>query len=84
MASSARVNLKNLLANGKNCKRVRRFEPVPISMPRSVKIVSISAGYAHSLLLDQTGQLYAAGYNDRGNKLALLLLLSLIYLLYNY
>lgn len=44
----------------------RYFQDVPLLIPNVSQIVSVSAGYAHCMLLTATGQLLAAGYNDRG------------------
>lgn len=48
------------------CFRV--LQPVPELIPNTshLKVVTVSAGYAHCLLLTEGGELYAAGYNDRG------------------
>ena len=40
-------------------KLVRRLD-------KGVRVVAVSAGYAHAMLLSDAGMLYAAGYNDRG------------------
>ncbi len=46
----------------------RKAQNVPRRIPglHKVRVSSVSAGYAHVLLLSEDGQLYAAGYNDRG------------------
>jgi hypothetical protein len=49
------------------CKRVIVTAPQRVrGFVDQLKIVSVSAGYAHCMILTQNGQLYAAGYNDRG------------------
>lgn len=46
--------------------RLRVWLPRPVESLRGVRIVSIAAGYAHTLAVASTGEIYAAGYNDRG------------------
>lgn len=48
------------------CKRVP--QPVPRLVPHlnGIRVVSVSAGYAHVMLVTDKGFLYGAGYNDRG------------------
>ena len=48
------------------CLRRPQLTPILIKTPDSIKIASIAAGYAHTMLLTTTGQLYGCGYNDRG------------------
>jgi alpha-tubulin suppressor-like RCC1 family protein len=48
------------------CKRITVASPERVLGVDHLKIVSVSAGYAHCTILTQTGHLYAAGYNDRG------------------
>jgi hypothetical protein len=51
----------------RGCKRAPQFHPVLIPhLPDYVRVVSVSAGYAHTVLLTDIGHMYAAGYNDRG------------------
>lgn len=53
-----------MLAMG--CSRQIQTIPRLISGLNNVRIVEVSAGYAHVMLLSGEGRLYAAGYNDRG------------------
>ena len=53
-----------MLAMG--CSRQIQSVPKLITGLGNVRIVEISAGYAHVMLLSDEGRLYAAGYNDRG------------------
>ncbi len=48
------------------CKRKPQFQPCMIPNLNRVRVVDVSAGYAHTMLLSDNGVLYAAGYNDRG------------------
>ena len=48
------------------CLRRPQTRPVLIKLPDRVRVASIAAGYAHTMLLTTEGQLYACGYNDRG------------------
>ncbi len=48
------------------CLRRPQLSPVLIKLPSRVRVASIAAGYAHTMLLTTEGQLYACGYNDRG------------------
>ena len=48
------------------CLRKPQLWPVLIKLPSRVRVASIAAGYAHTMLLTTGGQLYACGYNDRG------------------
>jgi alpha-tubulin suppressor-like RCC1 family protein len=48
------------------CRRAPCFVPELIHLPLKVRIASVAAGYAHCMLLTVHGQLYGAGYNDRG------------------
>jgi hypothetical protein len=48
------------------CIRYPQFVPKLIANLNNIRIASVSAGYAHVLLLSDEGQLYASGYNDRG------------------
>lgn len=48
------------------CFRVLQSIPEPIPNTSHLKVVSVSAGYAHCMLLTEQGELFAAGYNDRG------------------
>ena len=48
------------------CLRRPQLTPILIKTPDRIKIASIASGYAHTMLLTTTGQLYACGYNDRG------------------
>lgn len=46
----------------------RRTQRLPRLIPHltHIRVKAVAAGYAHVLLLSAEGQLYAAGYNDRG------------------
>lgn len=48
------------------CRRKPVADPAPVLCVAHERIVSVSAGYAHCMLLTDTGYLYACGYNDRG------------------
>eukprot|EP01039_Chlorochromonas_danica_P009869 gene9869-10915_t len=48
------------------CKRQVQPMPIRIASLERKRIVAIAAGYAHVLALADTGRLFAAGYNDRG------------------
>lgn len=48
------------------CLRYLQYLPVRIPHLKNIRITSVSAGYAHVMLLSDNGLLYAAGYNDRG------------------
>lgn len=48
------------------CRRYPRCTPLLISLSRKIPIAKVASGYAHAMLLARSGQLYAAGYNDRG------------------
>lgn len=48
------------------CTRRAQFLPRPIPGLGQVRVIAVAAGYAHVLLLSEAGQLYGAGYNDRG------------------
>lgn len=52
-----------MLAMG--CRRKVQCIPKLIRLSR-VRVSAIAAGYAHTMLLSDEGQLYGAGYNDRG------------------
>lgn len=45
---------------------VEQLSPQLITSMLKIRIVSVSAGYAHSMLLSDLGRLYSSGYNDRG------------------
>lgn len=47
-------------------RRHPQLSPQLISSMLRTRIVSVSAGYAHSILLSDQGRLYSSGYNDRG------------------
>jgi alpha-tubulin suppressor-like RCC1 family protein len=49
-----------------NCRRVPQSLPKLVPHLQDIRIVSVSAGYAHVMLVSDTGYLYASGYNDRG------------------
>ena len=51
------------------CLRRPQLTPILIKAPDRIKIASIASGYAHTMLLTTTGQLYGCGYNDRGQVL---------------
>mmetsp|Transcript_18907 Transcript_18907/g.26037 ORF Transcript_18907/g.26037 Transcript_18907/m.26037 type:complete len:685 (+) Transcript_18907:511-2565(+) len=48
------------------CTRQAQHVPRRIPNMDHVLVRSVAAGYAHVMLLSDAGQLYAAGYNDRG------------------
>jgi len=48
------------------CTRQAQHIPRRIPHMDHVHVRSVAAGYAHVMLLSDVGQLYAAGYNDRG------------------
>ena len=48
------------------CKRVISSIPQIISSISHLKVLQVSAGYAHCMVLTDQGHMYAAGYNDRG------------------
>jgi hypothetical protein len=53
----------------------RAVQPVPLSVPSLsplLRVRAVSAGYAHCMLLTETGHLYGAGYNDRYCMIVLL------------
>lgn len=50
----------------KGCMRAPLFSPQLIPHLRHVRVKAVAMGYAHTMLLTEEGQLYAAGYNDRG------------------
>ncbi|CAM9291347.1 unnamed protein product, partial [Ectocarpus fasciculatus] len=47
-------------------RRHPQLAPLLITSMLKIRIVSVSAGYAHSMLLSDQGRLYSSGYNDRG------------------
>lgn len=47
------------------CRRVPEYIPRLITLD-GIRIVAVSAGYAHATLISDKGYLFAAGYNDRG------------------
>lgn len=48
------------------CHRYIQLTPLRVTQVSHLRVVSIAAGYAHSILLTDTGCLYSSGYNDRG------------------
>lgn len=48
------------------CSRVLERIPRLIHHLQGIRIVSVSAGYAHVMIISDVGHLYSAGYNDRG------------------
>eukprot|EP01041_Mallomonas_annulata_P000366 gene366-669_t len=48
------------------CHRVPKTSPERIPGISHLRVASLSAGYAHCLLLTDTGRMYSSGYNDRG------------------
>lgn len=47
-------------------KRCIQPSPRLVSSLTGIKVVSISAGFGHTIALSDTGRMYGAGYNDRG------------------
>lgn len=45
-----------------NCFRKPTFLPSLINLPLKVKVVAVSAGYAHTVLLTDMAQMYSSGY----------------------
>ncbi|MDR3346605.1 MAG: hypothetical protein LBS73_05450 [Campylobacteraceae bacterium] len=63
---AAGANWNGCLGLGDNADR-NLFQPVTIKgLASGVSIVSISAGGRHSLALDSSGKVWAAGYNEQG------------------
>jgi hypothetical protein len=48
------------------CRRNVQSVPELVRSVQNLRVVSVSAGYAHCMMVTENGQLYAAGYNDRG------------------
>lgn len=48
------------------CHRYMQLLPQRITKLSHLRVASIAAGYAHCILLTDTGHLYSSGYNDRG------------------
>lgn len=48
------------------CRRIPLTTPRLISHLTDVRIVMVSAGYAHVMLVSDNGLMFGAGYNDRG------------------
>jgi alpha-tubulin suppressor-like RCC1 family protein len=46
-----------------NCFRKPTFLPSLIILPSKVKVVAVSAGYAHTVLLTDMAQMYSSGYH---------------------
>ena len=64
----ALVSQGELYLFGRSCKthELELRVPTIMMLPPGVKVVSVSLGYDHSLLVDQAGRLHAAGGNSRG------------------
>lgn len=50
----------------RGCMRCPVATPQLIPYLQHVRVKAVATGYAHTMLLTDTGHLYGAGYNDRG------------------